>query len=84
MSKQTSPLARLEPTQIEVGTGRGYRWAPGYHVITPDGAKLYPPVPLAEARAMCAASGWRIAPPDKSIRATYIVETPKEVGITRL
>lgn len=44
---------------MEVGTGEpGYKWVTGFHIITPDGAKLYPPVRRAEAIAICKREGW--------------------------
>lgn len=51
-------MATLEPTQIEVGTGNGYRWITGYYVINPAGEKLFPPVRRAEAIAICRREGW--------------------------
>lgn len=53
--------ARLERTQMEVGTGRGYRWTEGYFIIKPTGEKLYPPMLLTEARAYCKREGWTIS-----------------------
>lgn len=50
--------AIFEPTQIEIGTGSGYRWVPAVYVIRPDGAKLYPPVPRWEAKQICQREGW--------------------------
>ena len=58
------PMAHFEPTQIEVGTGNGYRWSPAVYIITPDGAKLFPPMLITEARAYCKREGWTI---DKNI-----------------
>ena len=55
----SKPTAILEPTQIEVGNGHGYRWAPAYYIITPDGRKLYPPMQGREARAYCQREGWK-------------------------
>ena len=64
--------AILEPTQIEVGTGRGYRWAPAYYIITPTGAKLYPPMVGSKAREYCRREGWQ---PVKMTRKTTFRQT---------
>lgn len=53
MKPQT--IIRLRPMQREVGAPRngrpGYRWAPGYLVIRPDGTEEHPPVSRSEAYA---------------------------------
>jgi len=54
--------ATLERTQMERGTGRGYRWTEGFYVIKPSGEKLFPPMLLREAREFCRRQGWTIAP----------------------
>lgn len=57
-TKPKLPRATFEVTQIEVGTGNGYRWATAYYVIKPTGEKLFPPMVRAEAIAYCKAEGW--------------------------
>lgn len=49
----------FENTQIEVGTGNGYRWTYGVYIVRPDG-KLYPPILESEARRICKREGWTI------------------------
>ena len=62
--------ARFEHTQHEVGTGGpGYRWAPAVYIITPEGEKLYPPVGIREARAICKIEGWKIEPKSEQLAA---------------
>lgn len=34
--------------QIEVGTGKGYKWVDGYSETTPSGGVLYPWIPRKE------------------------------------
>ncbi len=57
--KTTQPRATFEVTQTEIGTGEpGYRWVTAFHIITPYGSKLYPPVVRREAIAICKREGW--------------------------
>lgn len=50
----------LEPTRIEVGTGEpGYRWVDGVYIVRATG-KLYPPMRVREAKAICKREGWTI------------------------
>ena len=58
-------FARFEATRIEVGTGNGYRWADGVYIIKPNGDKLYPPMLISEARAICKREGWPIVEPNR-------------------
>jgi hypothetical protein len=59
MSELKPSEVRFEATQIEVGTGNGYRWAPAVLIVKSDG-KLYPPVLISEARQICKREGWTI------------------------
>lgn len=56
--KSKLPRAKFEVTQIEVGTGTGYRWATAFYVIKPTGEKLYPPMRRREAIDYCKSQGW--------------------------
>ena len=54
------PGAFFIRTQIEVGTGHGYRWAQAVYIVPPEGGVLYPPVRECEARAICKREGWTV------------------------
>lgn len=56
---ETKPLALLRPVRFEVSTKRGYVWRDGYQVVSPAGELTSPYMSRREARAYCAARGWR-------------------------